>query len=80
MLITTMWKSSRIPTPRDWYSKVWNLYLQDKISLSLLRAENVPLSPEMLDKWEPLLLASATQRIDTSLFANHEHLDLLSHL
>lgn len=51
MLITMMWKTPRIPTSRDWYLKVWDLYLQDKISMSLLRAENISLPTEMIDKF-----------------------------
>lgn len=69
MLITSYWKSQRIPSSRDWYLKVWDLYLQDKVLVTLLKSENVPMKAAMMDKWKPLIHATKTGKIDASLFA-----------
>lgn len=40
MLITSQWKAPKIPTLREWYLRTWDLFLQDKITMSLLTADN----------------------------------------
>lgn len=42
MLILSSWKVSRVPSIREWYLKIWDLFLQDKISTMLLNADNRP--------------------------------------
>lgn len=69
-----------MPSIGEWHLKIWDLFLQDKISMMLLIADNVPRSQLIMEKWRPLLTAASLLKIDASLFAEHEHLDLLSDL
>lgn len=78
-LIAQSWKSTKIPTVSDWFLKVWDFFLQDKVSTSLLCADNYPAPTNWQDKWLPLMSAVSNQIVDTSLFLHHIHYDLLSY-
>lgn len=76
-LIAQHWKSLKIPDLRDWWLKVWDFFLQDKVSTDLLRADNYPVPKNLQEKWLPILTAVSSKVIDVSLFSNHIHYDLL---
>lgn len=78
-LITLHWKTTRIPSIKEWFIKLWDLFLQDKISVAILCADNLPTPPNIQERWMPLLSAFSTKEIDKSLFDYHVHFDLLSH-
>lgn len=78
-LIATLGNSPRIPTLKAWYLKVWDYFLQDKISVSILKSESLPVPDNLQENWLPLLSAASSRLIDTSLFAEHAHYDLLSY-
>lgn len=78
-LIATVWKSPRILTLSDWFMKVWDFFLQDKISMSILWSDNLLVPNNQKEKWLPLLTAALSRKIDATLFANHTHYDLLSY-
>lgn len=79
ILIPTYWKTQRIPTINEWYLKVWDLFLQDKVSMSILKAEKSFVSHTVMEKWKLLLDAASSHKIDVNLFVDHPHLDLLLH-
>lgn len=73
------WKSSKLPTLNNWYLKTWDYFLQDKISILILKSDNMAIPKNLQEKCLPLLSAASTKKIDTSLFANHTYYDLLSY-
>lgn len=78
-VIALHWKSSAALLTEDWYTKLWDFFLQDKISTSILYLENRPVPKNFQEKWQPLLDAASKRRIDTTLFSSYAHHDLLSH-
>lgn len=78
-LIMLHWKTTRIPSIKEWFGRIWDLFLQDKVSVVLLRADNLPTPPNLQERWMPLLSAVSTNKIPKSLFDHHPHLDLLSY-
>lgn len=78
-LIVQYWKNCKIPSLSDWYLELWDLFLQGKISVSVLQADNYPVPENLQEKWLPLLSAVSSKLIDTSLFSHHTHHDLLSY-
>lgn len=49
-LITLHWKTTRVPSIRDWFIKLWDLFIQDKISVAILRADNLPTPPNLQER------------------------------
>lgn len=41
-LIAALWKTPQIPSVSDWYLKIWDYFLQDKILVSILHSNNLP--------------------------------------
>lgn len=78
-VIAFHWKSTKPLTINDWYLRLWNLSLQDKISIAILRAENQKVPNNFQEKWLPLLDAFSFKHVDVSLFNNHTYFDLLSY-
>lgn len=78
-LIAQHWKSVKIPMLSEWFLKVWDFFLQDKVSISILRADNYPIPTNLQEKWLPLLSDVSSKKVDDTLFSHHEHHDLLSY-
>lgn len=76
-IIALHWKSNKAPSISDWFLKLWDFFLQDKISVSILHSENQPVIWNFQEKWLPLLEAASTHHIDTTLFDTHIHHNLL---
>lgn len=49
-LIASFWKTTKVPTLKDWYLKVWDFFLQDKVSIAILRADNYPVADNLQEK------------------------------
>lgn len=71
-LLTANWKNGETPQIWEWYLKIWDFFLFDKISVSLLLADNSPVPKNFQEKWLPLLEVALSSRIDCSLFQHHE--------
>lgn len=56
-IIALHWKSNTALLIGDWYTKLWDYFLQDKISVSILHSENRPV-PKNFQKWLPLFICS----------------------
>lgn len=56
-LIAMFWKSPRVLMLQERYLKVWDYFLLDKVSVSILRADNLPVPDNVQEKWLPLLTA-----------------------
>lgn len=69
-VIEMFWKPPKVPALKDWYIKAWDYFLQDKILVSLLRFDNLPDPDNLQEKWLPLLTATSSKSIDTTLFAD----------
>lgn len=74
-----LWKSTAVPTFQDRFSKIWDLYVQDKISASILQAEGLPVIQDYLEKWIPFKQAALSKKTDAPMFAQQPHYDLLAY-
>lgn len=45
------WKSNKIPTVRDWFVKLWDLAILDKLSEGILHSENPLYTPTFTERW-----------------------------
>lgn len=63
-LIMLHWKTTRISSIKDWFIKLWDLFLQDKISVAILQADNLPTPSNLQERWMPLLSAVSSIKID----------------
>lgn len=52
----------KIPSLNQWFLKIWGVFLQDKISASILRADNFPIPSKLQEKWLPLLSAVSCKK------------------
>lgn len=43
-LIAQRWKTTKVPTLSECFLKVWDFFLQDKVSIAILRADNYPVT------------------------------------
>lgn len=54
-LSTLHWKSTKTQMVQEWYLKVWYYFLQDKVSVSIVYIENIPVPSHFQDKFlQPL--------------------------
>lgn len=54
-VVARKWKNPRPPTIKDWYIKIWDLLIADKLSEGILSSENNVQRTTFLDKWFPFL-------------------------
>lgn len=54
-VVARKWKQTRSPTIKDWYTKIWDLMIADKLSEGILIREQKPLKVSFLEKWFPFL-------------------------
>lgn len=77
-LIMLHWKSARIPMIQDCFLKLTDYYIQDKVSETILRLENLPPLFTIQVRCPPPFRAVSLGRIDRSWFPYMIQADLFS--
>lgn len=72
-LLTLPWKTIKIPTLQDWLLKLWDPFIYDKISLTILQSENLSVPAIFQEKWFPLLEAASSGHLDSFPYQHHKY-------
>lgn len=78
-LLLSNWKTVKILQISDRYLRVWDFFLYDKISVSIMHTNKLPVLQNYQKKWLPLLEVASSSKINVVFFSNRKHIDLLSY-